>query len=1226
MVHFFSRLHRHAGAQRRDLAPAGTQAPARSAPAAAAREAIELPARRGDAAPAAATEAPTHRFSAHGTLDRLRGLRERGAQAVYDHGFGAHQTTAAIHPLRTTVSSAEPRLGSAVRGEGMPAPHVPDAIADATPAPSKGPAPETLLYGPGGAPGEAMSARDAQALVSAIVDRHFRFSTPAHRRELTAAICGAGTASGLAQDGMRQLAQSLAARHGHASDASAALETVVDRHRMLAALEAPNAAADTVERHFRASPAGHRAALTTAIDRAAAASRLSPAETALLADQLATSFTHASEATRALNGLADVRLLGDIASPRPASAAGRLAWKFAADMESTDGVGLDLLDKLTDRAPAGSAQPQSRPPLDIDQRGAVRAYLRAATEVQRAGGRLAPAAPDPDSMFRHGNLSAAIAAARRDDPQAWPGRAGAPTPPGVRLTLAEKALLAVHDQLDPDIHAVHGCRFAVEMARGGMVTDAPRNPDGSKSEFFMVESRASKTLGLHLDRAIGLHGRQRVKEAITRPLLHQGKSPFFANDTVLAGRHAQARFALAHHGATNEGRLIADDMFGLVGEALQRTGGAHGAPLPTAANPRPAAALAGEPETLRGLLRVALMQEMKTDPVFLPRLAAAPEIPPHVMDSATAKVLGAVAFDPADAAGNARLEEALAGVVAEHTGARLTPQRLRDWAADAGAPWTHDADPRAGLHAPAGDGAAAPPGALRREEWAPFAQAYARLAQGERSSVTARPIKGSTRPEVAQMLEEMINGLELIGGFSFSNAGNTNGTTKNVSEVVSGILAAGAGALRIDLGGGLVREVMFEAGTATDRMALRMSVATLKRVQAGAGGSAGLHVGETSLASASVAVGADAGYAYELVRQEGASFGFPRHRSGGVNGDKALYAKMGKLARLLIEGDAPGEHFKLPGNPEDRGSLVKRAYQEFGAEISVGRFSVEQSDHKTTVGVSGGPAVTAGHFKLSMLPTSVAKQWRRGEYVYEDHSGSLQVRKEMQPRTSKITVGGSLAGLNGLIDTMAPTHVAGHTLGVTTQLGAGAIANAAMDIQAKGTTASTVHVKYDGKTVPTTFATTTFARAKEWNEDLGANLERYAEDKARKFRPARYAADPAGTVADEMRYLSEYAGRVGAERDVTTTFQKYDEFPGHTGQMDLLGAKAHLAARRGEADEAARAARGVHGMFDDPDCRQYRFAVAIHTQSNSVMHGPAGLMGLTHAMVDTATQKAGDFT
>lgn len=1216
--------------------------------AAITAEAIELPTRRSATSAPGQPAASTRRFGKQQTLDRLARILDRGKNAAFVAGVGRYETTTAITPFRSTVNSAAPKLKSTVRGEGMPEWTLPKGVANAPARRPKGPSPEDILYRKAAAPAAAVpgsigGASETLDAVSRIVDRHFPLQAGAllklqlPRRELTAAICAAGAQAALTRPEIEQLAESLATRHAHATDAKAALTVVLDRNRIFGDLESNQAVSRRVDQQLRSSPADHREALKTAINEIAGidspaltpaqrALVLTPAERTLLAKRVTRCFDSAAQATRALRSLGDVRLLGEIGQPRSTNADQKLAWKLAASLESLDGIGLDLLDKLTDRAPAGSTQVQSRAPLGVDDRFSVRAYMRAASEIARAAGPAAGLALDPGSLYAHGNVAAAITEVRRrsGNPQAWPGRGkGVATPPNVRLEPTEKALLALHDKLDPDVHVPHGCDFAIGMMCAGMLTDRPAQPGApkTKSEFFLTNSRIDKAFGLHVDRALGLKGLPAAKEAVTRPLLHHGKSPYFAIDTVVA-RGAGVKFSLAHHSAIGEGRMLAEDMMGSIVDALARSGGPAGSPLPTPTSQRAAADIAAEtePTTLQGLLRTALMKRMRADQLFLPRLPMAPEIPPHVMDEAKADVLSAVASYPADPVGAKAVQDTLAHLAADHAGTRLTPQTLRDWAADAGAPWSRGGDVGSAMaraaQQPTGDSAA---------DWSAFAKAYPFVAEGARPEVEIRPVKGAQREEFAATLEDMLNGLELIGGFSASNAGNTNGSTKAVSEIVSGILSGGAAALRLDVGGDLIREVSFEAGTATDRMAMRMSVATLRRVHGCAGGSAGLHLGETSIAGASLAVGADAGYSYELVRQEGATIGFARHLSGGVNGDKVLYKKLGEMGRKLVL-DTLGDDRGLdrPGNPEDQQPL-KRLFATY-PDVLAGRFTVEESNHRTTLAALGGANVTFGHFKLGLTPANVSRQWRKGTMVYEDQSGAMKVRKVMHPDTSKVTLGGSLATMNGLIDTLEPTKVAGRTLADTTQLAAGALVNVSMDVQHRGMSDTSIDIAYLGKTLPTAFWTRTFERMKEANADLGQNRQQYGAEQAEKYFPANHAADPERTVAAQVHSHEQFLARNNAERDRTTQTQKYEEYKSEqVRRLDILKANAQQAAADGEAGTAGESLDAQQGILDDPDCRQHRFAIAIHNQSNKVVNGPSNLLGFGSTMRYGLNQHAGEF-
>ncbi len=150
------------------------------------------------------------------------------------------------------------------------------------------------------------------------------------------------------------------------------------------------------------------------------------------------------------------------------------------------------------------------------ERIALDIFLKASQRVQQeamAGKDNVAAAPKNDPRL---DLTASGGWRSRPWPlgRDWPGRDGAAVPPHSRI--ARRALLAVRDELraldehasDPERLATpfdkgtHGCRFAIPMIRNGMLTDQARDLDGKPSEFRMTESRLTKGIGKHVDRAM----------------------------------------------------------------------------------------------------------------------------------------------------------------------------------------------------------------------------------------------------------------------------------------------------------------------------------------------------------------------------------------------------------------------------------------------------------------------------------------------------------------------------------------------------------------------------------------------------------------------------------------------------------------------------------------------------------------------------------------------------
>ncbi|WCM87181.1 hypothetical protein [Acidovorax sp. NCPPB 3576] len=979
----------------------------------------------------------------------------------------------------------------------------------------------------------------------------------------------------------------------------------------------------SITKHFD-GPANRKKALEASVLQLKAATGMSAGETVVLVKALATHSKDTAQAERLLQALPQVRLVADLLAP-PAdgvSADVQMAWKFAAEIESMPGgKGLDLLSKVTAK-PEGAAD--GAPALTAAQRGPMRAYLRAAAEVARAAGNTAPAL-DPVSMFAHGRLGRAVEAT----PNGWPGRAGAPIANGSSLSLAEKALLAVRDELDPAIQEVHGCRFAVQMARGGMVTDKPRNPDGSKSEFHKTESRAAKGVGMHLNRAIASpKGFQRIADTLRYGSLHHGKSPFYGYDAIVSSRGKNMGFELSHIGGIHEGRAM-KDMVDVLESTIKARGGVENGALPSAQNTVDAQALLDDSgvggSLLRNMVRAEILQRAKAEALLLPRLARGDNLPEPAMAQVRQAVMAAIQL-PEAATGDAGLADPIGKLVDAALAEQnlpLTPARLLAWSGDAGGP----SDAQSALEMQTYRPEAGQP------DWKGFSTAFARVSQDPQVSVPSNTaMKGKTRVEAAEILASMIRGEELGSGFSLANAGNTQGTSRNVTEVISGVLSAGTLSVRADLGGGRTRIVSFESGVSTDRSSLRMSVSTVKRVQEGAGASVGFNIGMTEAASFSAFVGGDVGHSYELLDQEGAVFGFPRHKSGGVGGDRDLAQQKARLIKLLIGVPDEAGAYKTPGNKEDQSSLVKRAYQEFGDSISIGAFEVRQKDHRLTGSTSGGVGTTLGDLRVGLPQASVGGEMRLGTLEYRDTSGTLKVIRESESKAFKANVTGALASLSGLIEGVtAPEAVPGQppeeAVTSMTSLGAATFGSASADLFRDGETRTTTRILYDDQELPTSFATQTLVTSKDFVNNLAADVENFAEDKAKKFFPARHGADRDHAVQTEKKILGEFAGRLREHRDLTGTSQLYWEWgPNHVETSNLLEADRALSEKLGDKEAAKHAEREINTIHKDPGYREARFLINANEQSASDIRGVNGMMGIRHDVRTSASVRSLNFT
>ncbi|MFJ2991182.1 hypothetical protein [Pandoraea sp. NPDC087047] len=1004
-----------------------------------------------------------------------------------------------------------------------------------------------------------------------------------------------------------------------ASGVSAASERATAKpSSALTKLDTPAELRRVLDKHFKGTPA-EKQRLSATLSGLRETADLSHAQTALLAKSLALAFPSADKAIDAVRGLRDLRIIDDILHPSPdhkqATPQSKMGWQFAAQLESMEGgIGLALLDKVTSRPNAGGDR--QRLPMTEAQTGMVRAYLRAASEVARVtgGDRV-----DPAAIYGQGAIATAIDAARgAGDAHAWPGRAGAATPPGVSLTLAEKALLALHDELDPAVTRRHGCAFAVQMLRGDMVTDARRNADGSPSEFQRVESRAAKSCGKHVDRALRSDTSNVLKSLLRRFGLHQGKSPYHAYNAVIAPDGRDVGFGLSHTGGIHEGRAV-KDMIDVLERAMKQGGGPGGLPLLDAHGK--ASTSSPDDAMLRSLVRLAVLQSVQANTVLLPRYARGDEPTAQMRAAAREGVLGMIRHPASGSAGRTdsltrRIDELL-----DEEGGRLTPAALLRWAADAGGP----ADEAALKHLTGKTPAGAQP------DWALFAQGFARAALDQAPAVETPSIKGATREAASKVLADMVRGEELGSGFSMTHGGFTQGTTRGISEIISGILSAGTSSLRLDLGGGRKRYVTFESGVGTDRSYLRMGVATVKQAQGGAGASIGPRLAVSEEYKVSASAGADLQQAYEDLHYEGAVFGFPRHLSGGVGGDRDLAAKKAQLVALLLDvaGGGHGDGaLQRPGNKEDQGSLVKSAYQAFGDQISVGRFEITGPSHITTGSVNGGVGVTAGHFSVGPN-VRISGQMKISATDYQDLSGTLKTIKTADAHTFKASVDGTLATFSGLVtDQLASTaagaasHAVGDHISTFTQLVAGRVGAGSADVFKCGETRSTSRILVDGKQLPTSCAITTYDDPASFVGALSSDFDRFAQDKSKKFFGARHGSAPEVSVDIEKRVLGEFTGQLLAQHDLTAAPQLYWEWGNHVDTVNLLAADAGLSRKLNDMPRAAEAETDMRRIHHDPAYREGRFVISANIQSASATKGLNGLVGMTHNMESRVTEQS----
>ncbi|RDV00482.1 hypothetical protein DWV00_01455 [Trinickia dinghuensis] len=1004
-------------------------------------------------------------------------------------------------------------------------------------------------------------------------------------------------------------------------------------------------------------PGTDRRQLIDSIKQAAEDKQLTPLETTSLAQALHIAFARtpdrprdtaydpaydaAHDARAALQSLPQTNLLDalrDNAEPvQRADYDADRAWALAQELvHIPGGVGASLLEKLTPQTarPAGthaSVVEKDRMLVGVllkASQQAVREARYSAGEKKdgkvfgvfsrpsrQVGNAQSPSpdgprmlAHDPASIFADGALHVAIAEAGEGN---WPGRGNTPVPSG--LSLAQKAMLAVKEELaEIDAHVAgdttrgtafnkgtHGCRFAISMIRGDMLTDQTREPSGAHSQFGLAEARLGKSVGKHLDRAMRRPAAWNnfvgsLKELGRYVGVYKNKSPFNTYNR-LAESDGGRGMDVGNRGGTHVGRAFRD-MIDKVEATIDER--------PTLAQD----AAGGDEQALRLLVRSSIMKTTKAETVMLPRFAQ----PGVLTDLSQEKVAGDVAAKLASSgtAPDEATHAKIAAMVAEEN-QPLTAQKLGQWAAAVGGPADADA-----LKEIASNTAADHP-------WRAFAQSFEHAENPSGvASIDTPSLRGKSREEVADILAKIVAAEELGSGFAFDSAGNVQGTTKNVSGLISRAAMHFIGSVHLDLGGGKIRTVRFESLTSTDRSQLRVSVTTLKRGQAGVGGTVGHFTGHDH--PVTLGGGMDVGGAYEVVHQEGAVLGFPRNLSGGVLGDRALNEKKGQLVKLLVLGGELEGHAQ-PANEEDRKSLIKSAYQAFGDDLSIGFYEMDQSDTQGTLSVNGSAGVRFDHFKLS-TPTLGASGKAQGTTIrYRDQSGFLKTEWKTDSSSYNASFQASLAGLNGYDE--IPTDPGDPGASVMTSV-APFLSGSAQFFRF-GVADRHVQIMQDGKELATSFATRTFQAPISFLHEFGQSVDKYADEKAKKYFGDEYGKGGRvreNLVAREKARMLEFVDHYLKQRDLTATPQLYTEFGDNVDIANKLRAAAYMADRMGDKDTAKAARQEIDAIHSDQKYREGRFLTNLQVQQDGRQVGVNGIAGLTYSRNDNRAQQVLTFT
>lgn len=1048
--------------------------------------------------------------------------------------------------------------------------------------------------------------------------------------------------------------------------ARAARAAMVEGPRLQALKQAPDLVGMLRSAYPDAQP-GACAALADSLAATARSGSLTHPELQLLTGALLQA--HPQDMGRAadcLAGLRGIRPVEALAHPpsSPATEQARAAWAFAAALVAlVPGVAIDLLDKATDSAEEGEAGNgvARRAQWNAQQRDGVLCYLIAARQI---GG----AAVDPHSVYSTDRLAACIEAshgqahregalAQRED--TWPGRAGAALPlqdgaagaPAVRLNLQEKALLAVHDMLDPTVTAVHGCEFAAYRVLNGLAGGDARDAGGPQSDeqFILARTRKGRTW---MDRARAPGGK---RAAFKLALTHRGKSPYLVVNKVVSPQGMDARMVLSHNNGIHHGRAM-KDMIGTLEQALDQRGGPGGSPLPTRDNPVPAAAVRPDDQdglaTLRNLVRRSLLTgaQAEVGPLFT-RYNLSRAVPPDAIAAARAAVLDcirpddgaagspphwpqditaavdALLADPGPASTDAM--EVGAGDAAIRCGTAqnrpLTPQCLLDWAADVGGPRDEEAamEMRSDTCAPG------------EPDWAKFASNYARAAKNEAPEPEVVSLQGKSHEEACLVIAEMIRGKhagdnsgeELASSFTLEHGGNLGFNTGSVMQRIGGAML-GFFRCHLDAGVQHTRRVGFESRNSAERSGIVMRVQTFVRVPLGAGGSAGVS-GRLGPVGGSLVGGAGASYVWKLATEEGVNWNFPRDRSGGLANDQQLADKKARLF-LLLNGvaDPQGSPYTLPGNPEDRSvdghpDLINLALQEFGPSLSINRYEVGQYVEKgPSVEVSAGAAVSMGPVALGLAPVKIVHDVRTSVVHQKDLTGAYRIDKETRHAHVVDRATGALATLLS----RAPEWEQGGSVGsLSAVVNIAPVAPRAVDFRREGVAESTVRIARNQKTLPTTYLSTSYDRPNDFYQAYGARIDSNIEDMNKKFYPGRHAENAARERDKQMAALGQFAGRHAARQDMTMKFADWYELGEHADSDSALRAQAHLDGLRGDTAKAASAHAEADRLLREPATQESRYVIALNTRSVGMTLGVNGQLGATHNGQYTYTERSPDF-
>jgi hypothetical protein len=918
------------------------------------------------------------------------------------------------------------------------------------------------------------------------------------------------------------------------------------------------------------------------------------------------------------------------------------AWRLAQALASTP-VGFDLLKKMTVTGKSPSATPP-HPTIIRHDDAMLHVYLDAtremANEAKKAGDRTFRA--DPNSVYYqlHQNLVAqgapADALARCKDN----GSLGtAPDGTAITATLLEKGLIAARDYLRQSHQAArdehrqneefkpqkNGYAWAASAIRNGLYTE--HNLDNGKPSLFrLIEGRTIK-LG---QAAVASVNREQTRRGRAVAFLkkqfmpQKDKNPFDAYNDLGDGRSAIGFKQGAGWGAIQEGRIVKQVLIGNLTKALRAEGGTGSdgerAPLKLPLAPLPTAGRTWQLDDweLRNMVRLALLQEKQATTTLLPRYVDGDPLNSFALERARLQVYRwCGGRNKLDDDSRKRIEWLL-----NKDNQDFLPPTLMTWAGELGGP---------GIPSDLADLIAdGPPNRYSNDDpdWYAFALGIERTVNsvvrepyylGTPNLKTAR-VPADEKEKVgllADRFQAAIENQELGSRISYSSGGvygaNTSGVSRTISAVAMGGSASGKVKLAYDRG----RAHVFEAGTGTAGNELVLATETSHAARVGAGwtvgfGTSNLQVGPNA--------GGELNGGQDRIDRRGAVFRFRRLYTG-VLGDEGNNAKLGRLAKMVIDPDSTGAYDKDgnlvpwtdPGDPHDCDSILKRILHEFD-DVSVSWMGVDDSTTRAGASANAGVGIKFMPFNLNLVGGVLSHDSRKNRQRWREQGGSLRVDKNVKTLGLAHRTTATLASPG--IGIAPGGGVSGPGLDLAT---------VSMDFYKKSCIQRDTLIDEDGEFKKQTFRTRTFANIDELYDFIKDKLDTMAVDKARKFEAARYhgdvnpgenprittmatrAADLAereATVQNEYLKLLQFLEQAKQDARPNQTFQVYYEVKQEV-VVAVNAIKSLMAGARAHGDEKGvkDCEERIRKLLADENAWEYAFFISLDETSVSRRRG-----------------------